>query len=133
MEPLEIFCAFISEINNRDVDALCALMTEDHTFVDSLGNVFNGRETMRNGWTQYFALFPDYRIACEEFFKQGNTIAAVGSASATYAPNGEMLERNRWVIPAAFRAVIENGQVKEWQVYADNEPVRQIMAEAKGQ
>jgi len=131
MEPLEVFCSFVTQINNRDIDALCKLMTENHTFVDSLGNVFNGRETMRNGWAQYFALFPDYRISCEEFFKQGNMIAAVGIASATYAPTGEMLEKNRWVIPAAWKAVVENGQIREWQIYADNEPVRQIMAEAR--
>src|SRR5882724_4776927 len=98
MEPIEIFCSFVSHINNRDIDALCALMAEDHKFIDSLGNAFNGRETMRMGWTSYFAIFPDYRISCEEFFKQENVIAAVGTASGTYSPNGELLERNRWVI-----------------------------------
>jgi hypothetical protein len=29
--------------------------------------------------------------------------------------------------PAAFRALIEDGKVAEWRVYADNEPLRRLM------
>jgi hypothetical protein len=34
---------------------------------------------------------------------------------------------NFWKTPAAWRAVIKEGKVAVWQVYADNEPIRAIM------
>lgn len=35
-------------------------------FIDSLGAVFTGRETLRQGWRGYFALVADYRITVRE-------------------------------------------------------------------
>jgi hypothetical protein len=34
---------------------------------------------------------------------------------------------NSWETPAAFRAVIKDGKVSEWRVYADNEPMKKHM------
>jgi len=38
---------------------LVALMTEDHCFVDGLGQVVHGREQMEKGWLSYFSWFPN--------------------------------------------------------------------------
>jgi len=54
--------AFIAAINRHDVDELAGLMTPGHNFVDSLGNVVEGREKMRAGWAGYFGTVPDYLI-----------------------------------------------------------------------
>jgi hypothetical protein len=35
--------------------------------------------------------------------------------------------KNKWEIPAAWRAVVKNDQIAEWRVYADNSPVLRIM------
>jgi ketosteroid isomerase-like protein len=37
MDPQEIAKVFVTRINKQDVDGLCALMTEDHLFIDSGG------------------------------------------------------------------------------------------------
>ena len=58
--------AFVDAINRHDVDALVALMTEDHCFVDGLGQVLRGREQMTNGWIGYFGWFPDYSIKLDQ-------------------------------------------------------------------
>lgn len=60
MSPTETVLQFMDCINQRDVDKLAELMTEDHVFIDSLGNSVHGREKMRAGWRGYFALCPDY-------------------------------------------------------------------------
>ncbi len=49
MAPVEIVLEFMDRINKRDVDKLAELMTEDHLFVDSLGQRVLGREKMRAG------------------------------------------------------------------------------------
>ena len=37
---------------------------------------------------------------------------------------------NRWKTPVALRASVEGDRISEWQVYADNEPMRKLMAKA---
>jgi hypothetical protein len=58
---LEVAMDFIKRINSGDVNALCELMTEGHIFQDALGKRIIGRETMRQGWTMYFKLWPTTR------------------------------------------------------------------------
>lgn len=123
--------AFAQAISCQDVAALAELMTADHRFIDSLGNVVEGREKMRAGWAGYFRMVPDYTIAIEETYSDGAVVVMIGSAQRTYAPGGELREENRWQTPAAFRAVIADGEVAEWRVYADNEPIRKLMAKGK--
>jgi hypothetical protein len=39
-------------------------------------------------------------------------------------------DENRWRIPAAWRAIVHDGLVQEFRVYADNKPVYDILAKA---
>jgi len=109
------------------VDGLCALMTEDHVFLDGLGNRMQGREAMRKGWMGYFRMFPDYRVSHAEIFAHGDVVASFGAAEATYAVNGKLAKENHWSVPAAWRAVVRDGLIAEWQVYADNQAARKIL------
>jgi hypothetical protein len=102
-------------------------MSPEHRFTDSLGNVFEGREQMRAGWAAYFRTVPDYSLAMEEFYVDGQTVVMLGIAQGTYSADGTLKDDNRWKIPAAVRARVENGLIAEWQVYADNDPLRQKM------
>ncbi len=126
-EPLRVARQFVERINRHDVDALCALLAGDHRFVDGLGNEVSGREKLREGWRAYFAWFPDYTIVVEHSFEQGDTVALFGRARGTYAAEGKPDPVRRWEIPAAWLAVVRDGLVAEWRVYADNEPVWKIM------
>ena len=119
--------AFVAAINRQDVEGLAALMTAEHRFVDSLGNVVEGRETMRGAWVGYFRMVPDYSLAVEEVFGDGAVVVMVGVAGGTYAPDGVLKAENRWATPAVVRALVEGGLVAEWRVYADNEPMRRLM------
>ena len=112
---------FLDRINQRDPDQLAELMTEDHVFIDSLGRAARGREMMRQGWRSYYAMCPDYRVSHEDIFASGNIVAVFGVAGGT-------IDGNPWETPAAWRAVVEDGRLKEWRVYADNKPVYDIMA-----
>jgi hypothetical protein len=63
-------------------------MTEDHIFIDSLGNTMQGREKMRAGWRGYDSICPDYWVTHEEILGNGNIVAAFGAAGGTIAANG---------------------------------------------
>jgi ketosteroid isomerase-like protein len=131
MSSVETVLQFLDRINQRDVDKLAELMAEDHVFIDSLGQSVRGREKMRAGWRGYYAFCPDYWVSHEEIFQNGNLVAVFGSAGGTIAANGKLPRENQWRVSAAWRAVTEQGLVKEWQVYADNKPVYDIMAKSK--
>ena len=127
MSPAETVQRFIDQINVHDVDGLSVLLTPDHRFIDSLGSVAVGRETMREGWRQYFQMVPDYHIEITQSFTDGGEVALLGSAGGTYARNMQMKPADAWQTPAAWHAVVRDGLIAEWQVYADNEPIRQRM------
>ena len=119
--------AFVRAINRQDVVAIVEMMSPDHRFTDSLGNVFAGREKMRAAWAAYFRMVPDYSLAIEEFYSSGPVVVMLGLAQGTYSADGSLERKNRWQTPAAVRAIVEGGLVTEWQVYADNEPIRTKM------
>lgn len=129
--PTQTVLSFIDRINEHDEDKLADLMTDDHVFVDSLGNAIKGKEKVRAAWKSYFTFCPDYRIAGEEFLQSGDNVGAFGTAGGTISVNSEMPPENRWKIPAAWKAVIARGLVREWRVYADNKPVYDIMARSR--
>jgi ketosteroid isomerase-like protein len=113
------------------VDKLAELMTEDHPFIDSLGQSVHGREKMRAAWRSYYAFCPDYWVSHEEVFQNENHVAVFGSAGGTIAAHGKLPPEKQWRIPAAWLALVEKGLVKEWRVYADNKPVYDIMAKSQ--
>ena len=118
---------FIEAINAHDVNALCDLMTEDHSFVDSQGKTERSREHMRNAWRGYLDMFPDYSISVDQTLVDSDTVVVLGRAEGTYCTDGRLIDENHWKIPAAWRAKVHNGLVSEWQVYADNELVFRII------
>jgi ketosteroid isomerase-like protein len=128
ISPESVARAFVWAINAHDVHAIVELMCAEHVFIDSLGNVIRGRETMRGGWENYFRMVPDYTLTIEETCSLEDVVIMLGAAHGTYTTDGSLLPENAWKTPAALRALIEGGKVKEWRVYADNEPIRQLMS-----
>jgi ketosteroid isomerase-like protein len=125
--PAETLLAFIQAINRHEIGSLTNLMTPDFEFVDSLGVRSSGRDQMRQAWIAYFFMIPDYRIEVEGVFSQGTSVVVTGKASGTVAVRGELPSANTWEIPIAAQAEVCEERVSRWQVFADNEPVRQIL------
>ena len=117
---LERFAAYI---NAHDPSGIVTLCTDDHVFIDSLGSKLSGLALLEKGWMGYFSLFPDYRIDIQSMASEENLVLACGFASATHAPTGVA-----WRIPAAWRAKVAAGRIAEWQVYADNKPVYELLS-----
>jgi ketosteroid isomerase-like protein len=125
---IDIVLSFIRSINQHDVAKLRELMSEDHLFVDAVGETVRGREQMGNAWKAYFQIIPDYEIIAETLLQEGEIVGVFGTAQGTYAVNGLLLAENHWKIPAAWKAVVKKNLIAEWRVYGDNEPLRNIMA-----
>src|SRR5262245_15770626 len=110
---------FIERINIHDVAGMLTLMTNDHLFVDAVGASWRGLQMMQQAWSGYFAWFPDYTITITTFLERGGEVGMFGTASGTYLASGRLRPENRWLLPAAWKAVVRDGKVAEWYVYCD--------------
>jgi hypothetical protein len=79
---------------------------------------------MRAAWGGYFAMCADYWIRIDHAMAKGDTVLAVGEAGGT-------IDGVPWRTPAAWQAVVREGLVEEWRVFADNKPVYEILAKRR--
>ena len=124
VSPIEVVLKFEQVINSRSPDAISELLTADSVFIDSLGNRLAGIDKLRTAWAGYFKMVPDYLISHSFILSDGETVAMFGTAQGTFSGGGLLKNENFWRTPAAWRAVVTNGKVAVWQVFADNEPIR---------
>jgi uncharacterized protein (TIGR02246 family) len=109
--PRRVVIAFNEAINRRDVEALAALMADDHTFVDSAGSVLAGKDLVLAAWKGFFESFPDYRNDWTEVTWQDATVTAIGRSACSTEPALDG--------PAIWTAKASDGKVLEWQVHED--------------
>lgn len=117
-------------INTQKPDAICSLLTDDSVFIDSLGNRVSELARLRSAWEGYFKMVPDYTISHEEIFANGDIVVMFGTAQGTFSRDGQIKKQNCWKTPAAWKAVVKDEKIAVWQVFADNEPIREIMRRA---
>ena len=110
---------FNSRINGRDLDGLADLMPDDHTFVDTEGNVISGKPDCLNAWRGFFQAFPDYRNIIESLTARGDLVVLAGHS---VCPQPALAG------PALWTAMIRDGRVAEWRVYEDTPQTRHQLA-----
>ncbi len=116
--PSDVAVAFISAINAADVNALRALMTEDHAFTDARGNSFSGADKMHLGWQHFFHAYPNYQIKIRHIFSDKDRVALIGDAAGGWRVN-DVIHPNRWAVTAAWLAEVEKERIKSWTVFCD--------------
>lgn len=115
MTSMKTIQTFIGAINAHDIESLGKLMTDDHAFIDAHGNEVHGKEKMIAAWRGYFDWFPDYYIEVIEEFTDAETCALFGFAGGSFKGKVDA----GWRLPAAWRAIVRDGRVVLWQVFAD--------------
>lgn len=123
----DITLDYVQAINTGNIEKLYDLMADDHLFIDAHNNKILGKDNMKQSWIDYFAMFPDYKIEIDEILHKDTLICLLGYASGTYKNLRDKNNSNYWRIPAAWTAIIRNNQIKQWQVYADNIIVMDII------
>jgi ketosteroid isomerase-like protein len=114
-DPLLVALLFNAAINRRDLDGLTAIMTEDHSFVDTANHRTRGIDAVRAAWSSFFTAFPDYRNVFTTLHRRGDTVLVLGSSECS-----EPALRGA----AVWSALIRGDRVAEWRVYDDTPEVR---------
>jgi hypothetical protein len=119
----------VERINEHHLRGLRELMTSDHALVDALGIRTRGREVVLQAWAEYFRIVPDYWVRIDDILQHRDIVALFGAAGGTYSVGGPGGAGGKWEVPGAWRARVSGGQlVAAWHVYADNLPLRRLMA-----
>jgi ketosteroid isomerase-like protein len=106
-DPRSVVAAFNDRINARDLDGLAALMTDDHTFVDSAGATFAPKSACAEAWRGFFDAFPGYRNVFTSLAAEGDTVTITGYSECS---DPELAGPARWI------ATVREGKVARWQV-----------------
>ncbi|MEO8209803.1 MAG: Type 1 glutamine amidotransferase-like domain-containing protein [bacterium] len=126
LDILKTVLSFVEKVNEQDVEGMAKLMSEDHTFIDSSGLMITGKKEMTEAWKGFFKWFPDYEITVLNTLITNDSVAMFGIANGTFDSN-DATEKDKFEIPAAWRAKVKDKLITEWQVCADNESVRDII------
>ena len=118
MDPRALTVTFNEHINNRDLDGLAMLMTDDHTFIDTAGHAIRGKSACLEAWRGFFKSFPDYRNVFERLVVEDTTVVVVGHSSCSDV---------RLDGPALWVAQASDDKLAEWRVYEDTPANRSML------
>jgi ketosteroid isomerase-like protein len=110
VDPCALTVKFNEHINNRDLDGLAAVMTDDHTFIDSAGCAIRGKLKCLEAWRGFFTSFPDYRNVFDSLAVENNKVVVLGHSSYS---DGRLDGPALWVTKST------GDKLAEWRVYED--------------
>ena len=105
-DTMMVALRFNEKINQRDLDGLVELMTDDHTFIDNSGDI---DKNMNVGWREFFKNYPDYRNIFTSVTVKDDVVVMVGYSTCS--------NERRLNGPSMWTAKIQGGRVSEWRVY----------------
>lgn len=123
---LKTAISFVEKINEHDIEGMAKMMSEDHAFIDSMGLIISGKRQMKHAWKVFFKWFPDYEIKIINTLLTNDSVGLFGLAKGTF-DSDEPTANDKFELPAAWRVKVKDNLIKEWQVFADNEIVRDII------
>lgn len=115
---LKTFYDLVEMINEHDTESMLPLFTDDHVLSDAYGNIYAGKETVKNVWNSWFAVCPDLKLEVRDIFKKPTSIAAFGFASGTFrrSPTTKLYHR----YPGSFKGIFRDGKIRSWQMIGDS-------------
>ena len=121
-DPKLIVLLFNECINNKDIERLSSLMTEDHIFIDREGNTLSPKVKMIEAWKSFFKSFPDYKNTFLKIESEKNKVLITGFA---------FWSKENPYDPAIWTAIVENDMIKEWHIFYDTEENRKKFRRAR--
>lgn len=107
--PTNIVAAFIRAANDHDAAALAAVLSPDARYIDSNGDAIRGRDAVIAALMRLHELAPDFRFEINDTSQRGDYVLLSGQA---ISQDARLTKDTQW------RALVEHGQLVEWQSYS---------------
>ncbi|MDY7104360.1 MAG: nuclear transport factor 2 family protein [Actinomycetota bacterium] len=119
--PLAATVSFIDAINRTDLDALGALMHDEHRLEIGGTEPVVGREANVAAWRGYVEAFPDYVIHPRYLTSNGGRVAVLGTTTGSHLGLPDDEEAKLGVV---WLADVADGLLMRWVVLDDDGPTR---------
>ena len=106
--PKSIVFKFIKIINEGNSKKLMEMQTKDFEFIDKKGDKFVGKD----GWSDYFSSYPEYKIHMKQILTNRNGVAIIGTTTGSHVP--PELEKQETIL---WLAHVENDLVSKWHIF----------------
>jgi ketosteroid isomerase-like protein len=121
-DPVIAVRRFIDCINAGDVDALAALMTDDHELVVFDESPLRGRDANVTAWRGYADSYPFYVIAAHRIVERAGAVAVLGHTTGSHLGLPDDEERRLSLI---WLADVVDGRLRSWRLVQDTPERRQ--------
>ena len=122
---------FNEVLNDRNLDLLSQLCTQDYAYHGPGGLELRGVDQLREMIDGYLTAFPDLHMAVEQRVVEGNLISTRWSATGTHdgplgdiAPTGEKVDSGGQIVMRFEGTRI----AEEWEVFDEMEMLKQVGA-----
>ena len=113
LEPEIVAMQFHECINNRNIDGLSELMTDDHVFIDMANTRIEGKSNVISiAWKPFFRLFSNYRNVIEKVSVKNQTVIMHGYSVCS----DERLDN----LHVVWVAEVVDNKVKSWRIYPND-------------
>ena len=129
MTPQETVEAFIDCINRRDLEALLAMITDNHVLKVMDEPEVVGKEALRPAWRAYFDGFPNYVIHPHRFAQNPGGVAMLGHTTGSHLGLPDDEESKQTLI---WNAGLRNGKVSAWLILPDTPRGREVLGLGEG-
>jgi ketosteroid isomerase-like protein len=117
LPPVALAVSFVDAVNRADVDALSALMTDDHRLVVFDEPPLVGRDANVDAWRGYVDSYPTYVIHPRQLAEVDGRVAVLGHTTGSHLglpADVEVHQTLIWVVEVA------GGLVREWRLVEDD-------------
>ena len=114
---VEIVRRAVEALNNADVEAALALMTEDACFMplrSKIEGAFNGHDGIRAFFADNEECFDVFEVRHDEIHDFGDRVVAIGRTRMRSKGSGVETE-----VPSAGVAIMRDGKIARWEDFGD--------------
>jgi SnoaL-like domain len=121
LPPLAAVVSFIDAVNRADLDALAALLHEEHRLLVLDEEPLVGRVANVDAWFGYLSAFPEYVIHPRHLVADGPRVAVLGTTTGSHLALPDEEESKHGLV---WLATVDDGLLRQWQLAKDTPGVR---------
>jgi hypothetical protein len=121
LPPVAVAIGFVDAVNRGDVEALGALMSDDHRLVVFDEEPVVGRADNVAGWRGYLAAFPEYVIYPHRVGQREGWVGIVGHTTGSHLG---LPDEQEAALTMMWLAHVSDGLMDVWQLVEDSDDNR---------